>query len=375
MDSSNHANNSSASGAAYGASAGSSAPQRIYLRHIRKKSGGRNDGGRPRRERRHVQAEIVEKADTRCLPMADASPSVMRIKLLFTKESGCVPWGRLERYLINLDNVLELRTGKESAENPVYEFFNSATRTEARFAGYLPQNSSEAGLCFELGLPCPSFFARESMTMLLAMAREFRLSAAFHPYEPRSESADSQGYSLEPLFKGSDVSIETFMAAWAIYNRWARILLEKSSGLAMPRYRRSILENVWEYRIMSRFFRSKYARAGRCTYPDIWFVRSSENGQVFTVCDWNAFDPVVFPMVELIRLADPPAPIGNGKFISAARLFSEGKRWVKKIPIPMRHYLVKEPVSDPEFMDFLAGEHSVISGSCTPVSYRDIQDF
>ncbi|MGM9991626.1 MAG: hypothetical protein ACI376_02080 [Candidatus Bruticola sp.] len=310
---------------------------RIYRRHRLKKKEIKTHSAR---------RSFHSLKDVRCMPIAEASPLVLRLRFAVPEdEESCPSWSEISAFLVSLDHTLLLPEDKNTGpQNPQYEYYNSETRAYAKFVGYLPDKGDEVGLEFELSLPCPHVFALECFLAPIVTAREFNLRIDYLPCAAPREDADKQGYALKPLYSSTNPVLDDLMLLWHDVNVRARQIWECIHG-ASPRYRRSFLECVWEYRIIAPILRSRYSKDKmKRHYADIEFYQDLDTQQVFTMCEWSNFEPAVFPITDRILIHSQEQEL-DGKIIDARTFFTEGKTWLKKMSTPMKHYFTRDNCS------------------------------
>ncbi|MGM9999252.1 MAG: hypothetical protein ACI38Q_07705 [Candidatus Bruticola sp.] len=334
---------------------------RIYRRHRLKKKEVRTHTSR--------RAFRLGK-DVRCLPIAEASPLVLRLRFAVSEEEDSRPsWNEISAFLVSLDHTLLLPEVKNAGpQNPQYEYYNNETRAYAKFVGYLPDKDEEVGLEFELSLPCPHVFALECFLAPIVTAREFDLRIDYFPCVAPREDSDKQGYALKPLYSSSNPVLDDLMLLWHDVNGRARQIWECIHGPS-PRYRRSFLECVWEYRIIAPVLRSRYSKDKmKRNYADIEFYQDLDTRRVFTMCEWRNLEPTVFPITDRILLSSKDRKL-DGKIIDARLFFTEGKTWLKKMSTPMKHYFTRDncSIDNEELYAFLCSLPSAV-----PQEYRRI---
>ena len=344
-------------------------PGRIY----RSASRSSTYAGRPPRSRAPKRWSQV--ADTRCNPLPQASWGNFSLRFRRPQRFDLPTWSEVHRFLLGLEGVILLPS--KAGQNPVYEYYQSSTRALARFVGYQPTDSDDLGLLFELPLPCPHYFALETITMPVALARELGLKVEFYPlqFKETEESALQVEYAQSPLFSSEDIILDSLLEYWREANSQARALWEREHGPS-PQYRRSWLEVVWEYRLLSQMLSQRYLRnARRYQYPDIHFYQDLQSAKVYTLCEWPNLQPMAFPVVDLIKLSDLPSPFPKeGKIVEARALFRLGKAWLKKEQIPIKHYLTRDNLHSPEFLEFIESLPSQLTGPYRQVEYAEIED-
>lgn len=249
------------------------------------------------------------------------------------------------------------------------DYYNPATRVGCRFAYYAPLGKNDSGLVFELPLPCPAFFAMESLVMGLALAREFKLAAQLYSC---SFSGGEWVYQDEPIFSDVRASLDHLLFFWKHSNEEARHAWEELNGSA-PEFRRTDLELVWEYRVLDKVFKKRYQRQG-FGYADIALVQSLRTGEVFTLSEWDGLGKAVFPDVNLIHIVNAEKYGLEDMTVYASGLFEIGREHIKCVPIPMRHFVTKEGLREEKFLSRLKAQVPIYEDAYRTVEYKDVKD-
>lgn len=249
------------------------------------------------------------------------------------------------------------------------DYYNPATRVGCRFVNYAPCDNKDCGVVFELPLPCPTFFAMETLVMALSLAREFKLAVQMFS---SSRAGGEWVFQDAPIFSDVRATLDHLLFFWRRCNEDARHAWEELHGPS-PEFRRTDLELVWEYRILDKVFKKRYQRQNY-TYADIALVQNLRTGEVFTLSEWDGLGKAVFPDVDLIHIFNAEKYGLEERTIYAASLFETGREHIKSVPIPMRHFVTKEGLHEESYLSRLKAQAAVFEDAYKEVEYRSVKD-
>lgn len=236
-----------------------------------------------------------------------------------------------------------------------YEYFNPDTKAEALFYFYKATQLQEVGLVFELSLPCPRYFALETCTIPIALAREFKL---------RIEILGNDEIKIN--------AVEDLIKCWQEQNDQAGSAKEGQR----PYMLRSRLEEIWEYLILYRRLKRRYD-AEKLSYGPINLVKDSVTGEVYSICDWDLSRPSVFPNVDLLKIYNVPEWNGRNKIINLAEFLrnqEKDRRWLKRTIEIMDHYVTKSDIDRSELLAYLESLSEYLRDGYEKVSFEDVED-
>ncbi|MBQ7503035.1 hypothetical protein IJT93_10090 [bacterium] len=328
--------------------------------------GGKNTAYKRHRRRGSAQVRPVAKKAEPAKYICRPDPMVFQVHFGITPGIRRPSWDDLRQFLSGFSGINFCRTpdGLQSAD-----YYNPATRVGCRFANYAPVDKDGCEIVFELPLPCPTFFAMETLVMGLALAREFKLAVRLYS---SNFSGGEWAYQDEPIFSDARAALDQLLFFWNHCNEEARHSWEELNGPA-PEFRRTDLELVWEYRTLDKVFRKRYMRQGY-TYADISLVQSQRTGEVFTLSEWSDLGKAVFPAVDLVRIRDAEKYGVEDMTVYAGSLFEIGREHIKSVPIPMRHYVTKEGLREEKFLSRLKAQAEPFEDAYRAVPYKDIKD-
>ena len=344
-------------------------PQRKMGRIYRRRSQPSRRSVSRQRERTDAGGSFK---DTRQAPISRATPMVFTLRFFASPGQDQPSWSELSLFLSSIDHMLLLP--QVQGNNPEYEYYNVDTRAYARFTGYVTDNPEDIGLDFELNLPCPHVLAMECLVLPIALAREFSLRLEYRPWAQDTDEAEPYGYANEALYSSNNPQLEPLMGVWRVACDKARHIWECVHGDS-PQYRRSFLEWVWEYRNMAATLRNRYTRGTKkYLYNSPEFYQSRDDGRVFTLYDWREGKPAVFPVVDRIRLSDWPIPALNGRMIDARAFFAQGKEWLKKMAVPIKHYVTRDSLDCAKLSQLLMQMPDLAPSEYDRVPYQWVED-
>lgn len=256
-----------------------------------------------------------------------------------------------------LGGLENLRAVSGSGKEKVYEYLNRDSGVSCRFVAYPVSGGSEVGLSFEMDLPRPTFFALETLPLIVSVARELRLRVKI--MEP-----ESSGEPFNP-------TVEDLILHWREANQNEVDYLTEQ-GTEPPYAPADELEAMWEYMLLRADLARRYGRKAVAVPPVRLFCLRSD-GEVYRYVEWERFAPTVLPDADWVKLVSPPAPLKDGALYRLPELAETLKGCVKDSTQPINHRICERGPS-PEQLALVARLKAETMKSFQPLEYWEVVD-
>ena len=256
-----------------------------------------------------------------------------------------------------LGGLENLRLVPGSGKERVYEYLNRDSGVSCRFVSYPVHGGHEVGLSFEMDLPRPTFFALETLPLIVSVARELRLRVKV----------------MEPEFPGEpfNPTDEDLIVHWREANQnEVDYLIEQ--GSEPPYAPADELEAMWEYMLLRADLARRYGRKAVAVPPVRLFCMRSD-GEVYRYVEWEKFAPTVLPDADWVKLVSPPAPLKDGALYRLPELAETLKGCVKDSTQPINHRICERGPS-PEHLAQVARLKAETMKSFQPLEYWEVVD-
>lgn len=256
-----------------------------------------------------------------------------------------------------LGTVENLRSVPGSSKEKVYEYLNRDSGVSCRFVVYPVGGGSEIGLSYEMDLPRPTFFALETLPLIVSVARELRLRVKV----------------MEPEFPGEpfNPTVEDLIVHWREANQnEVDYLIEQ--GTEPPYAPSEELEAMWEYMLLRGDLSRRYGRKAVSVPPVRLFCMRSD-GEVYRYVEWDKLGPTVLPDADWVKLVAPPSPLQDGALYKMTELAEALKGCVKESTQPINHRICERGPSA-EQVALLARLKAEKMKSFKPLEYWQVVD-